>query len=68
MWAIAETILMCLNLVVIACVLNQSRGHWLLFDVLVIEINVIMAMESQLNSLVDGSETCDASLMLSSRF
>ncbi len=59
MWAIVETIIVCLNLVVITCVLNQSRGHWILFDVLVIEINVIMAMESQPNSLVDGSETCD---------
>jgi len=58
-WAIAQTIFTCLNLVVIACVLNQSRGHWLLFDVLMTKINVVVAMESQPNSLVDGSETCD---------
>jgi hypothetical protein len=44
---------------VTACVLNQLWGHWLLFNVLVITINLIMAMESQLDSLVDGSETCD---------
>ncbi len=59
MCAIAKTITMCLNPEVTACVLNKSKGQWLLFDALVIEINVIVAMESQVNSFVDGSETCD---------
>jgi len=58
-WAIAKIILACLNLVVIICVLNQSRGHWLLFDILMIKINVIVTMESQPNSVVNGNETCD---------
>jgi hypothetical protein len=58
-WAIAETVTMRLSLVVITHVMNQSRGHWLLYDALVITINLIVAMEFQPNSLVDGSETCD---------
>jgi hypothetical protein len=48
-----------LNLMVTTCVLNQSKGHWLLFDVSMITINLIVAMEFQPNSLIDGSETCD---------
>ncbi len=59
MCAIVKTIIVCLNPMVIACVLNKSRGHWLLSDALVTEINVIVAMEFQVNSFVDGSETCD---------
>lgn len=39
--------------------LNQSKGHWLLSNALLIIINLIVAMESQPNSFVDGSETCD---------
>ncbi len=39
--------------------LNQSRGHWLLFDALVTTINLILAMEFQPNPSIDGSETCD---------
>jgi hypothetical protein len=27
MWAIAETIIHCLNLVATTCAMNQSRGH-----------------------------------------
>jgi hypothetical protein len=41
------------------CMLNQSRGHWLLFDALATIINLILAMEFQPNPFVDGSETCD---------
>jgi len=48
-----------LNLMVTTCVLNQSKGHWLLFDVSMITINLIVAMEFQPNSFIDGSETCD---------
>ncbi len=59
MWAIIETIITCLNLVVSTCVLNESKGHGLLFDTLVTTINSILAMEFQPNPYVDGSETCD---------
>jgi hypothetical protein len=33
-WAITEAITYCLNIVVNACVMNQSRGCWLLSDAL----------------------------------
>ncbi len=59
MWAIVEAMTICLNLVVSTCVLNQSKGHWLLFDALVTIINLILAMEFQPNPFVDGNETCD---------
>jgi hypothetical protein len=39
--------------------LNQSRGHWLLFDALATTINLILAMEFQPKPFVDGSEACD---------
>jgi hypothetical protein len=31
-WHIYQIVVDCFSLVVIACVLNQSRGHWLLSD------------------------------------
>jgi hypothetical protein len=31
-WHICEIVVDCFSLVVTACVLNQSRGHWLLSD------------------------------------
>jgi hypothetical protein len=30
MWAIVEVVIMCLNPMVFACVLNQLKGRWLL--------------------------------------
>ncbi len=57
MWVVYEAITHCLNLVVMACVLNQSRGHWLLLNALTIVINLIVVMESKANPLVDGNET-----------
>jgi len=44
---------------VTTCVLNQSKDHWLLSNVLVTVINLIVAIESQPDSFVDGNETCD---------
>jgi hypothetical protein len=41
MWAIVEVISLYLNLVVNACVMNQSKGHRLLSNVLNITINLI---------------------------
>jgi len=37
-----------------ACVMNQSKGHWLLFDALSIAINLIVALESKLDLLAKG--------------
>jgi hypothetical protein len=58
-WAIVKVVIMCLNAVVISCVLNQSRAHWLLFHALVSIINLIMAMEFQQYHFANGSELCD---------
>jgi hypothetical protein len=41
MWAIVEAISPYLNLMVNACVMNQSKGHQLLSNVLNIAINLI---------------------------
>jgi hypothetical protein len=49
--AIAEAITSILNHVVFACVMNQSRGHWLLLDALTLTITFIMEMEAQLLEL-----------------
>jgi hypothetical protein len=41
MWAIAKAISPYLNLVVNACVMNQSKGHQLVSNVVNIAINLI---------------------------
>jgi hypothetical protein len=51
-------------MVTTSCVMNQSKGHWLLSDALAIAINLIVAMEFEIDPL-DGSETFDL-LILSS--
>ncbi len=38
-WYISQIIVDVLSLVVNACVLNQFRGHWLLFNVLSLIVN-----------------------------
>ncbi len=50
MWTIVEAITTCLNHVVSACVMNQSRGHWLLFNALITIMNVTMTLEFQARS------------------
>jgi hypothetical protein len=50
-WAIVEAITFTLNLIVFACVMNQSRGHWLLSNALTICITFTMEMEAQLLEL-----------------
>jgi hypothetical protein len=39
---IVEVVTSCLNPMVMACVMNQSHGHWLLFDALKIAMLVII--------------------------
>jgi hypothetical protein len=53
-WAIVENIITYLNHVVSACVMNQSKGHWLLFDALNTIINLTMALEFEPNPLLMG--------------
>jgi hypothetical protein len=57
-WAIDEAIIHCLH-VVTTCILNQSRGHWLLSNALAIVSNLIVVMEFETNPLVNGNETFD---------
>jgi hypothetical protein len=54
--AIAKAITSTLNHVVSACVMNQSRGHWLLSNASTISITIIMEMEAQLLELSIGLE------------
>ncbi len=51
MWVIVEAITFTLNLVVSACVMNQSRGRWLLLDALTTTITFTMEMEAHLLEL-----------------
>jgi hypothetical protein len=50
-WVLTKVIISCLNHVVLTYVMNQSRGHWLLFDVLT-TITFPMNMEVELLLLV----------------
>jgi hypothetical protein len=43
MWDIFEAIIVCLNHMVSACVMNQPKGHWLLSNALNINFNVTLA-------------------------
>ncbi len=47
-WAIVKVVTFALNLIVSTCVLNQSKGHWLLLDALTIIIILTMNMEIEL--------------------
>jgi hypothetical protein len=40
---------------VIACVMNQSRDHWLLFNVLINAITLIIKLQTKLVKLVQVS-------------
>jgi hypothetical protein len=51
-WAIMEIVIHFLNHVVMTCVMNRSRNHWLLS-------NLIVIMEFEVDPLVDGNETFD---------
>ena len=46
-WAVAEAISSTLSLVVSACVLNQSRGYWLLSDALASTISTSVKFEME---------------------
>jgi hypothetical protein len=42
-----------------ACVMNQSRRHWLLLDALIITVNISFKMETKVVGLGDGSKILD---------
>ncbi len=50
-WVVVEVITFALNHVVLTCVLNQSRGHWLLFNTLTTCVTLIVKMETKLLQL-----------------
>jgi hypothetical protein len=58
-WAIVEAITSTLNLVVFACLMNQSRGHYLLSNALTTTITFTMEMEAQLLELSTRLEIFD---------
>jgi hypothetical protein len=53
-----KVIIHCLNVMVTACVMNQSKGHWLLLNALAIVIILIVVMQFEANPL-DGIEIFD---------
>jgi len=59
-WHIYQIIINVLSLVINACVLNQSRGHWLLFDALNVIITMNLKLKKEfkialnLQDLIDG--------------
>ncbi len=58
-WAIAKAITSCLNFVVSACVMNQSKWHWLLSNSLTTTIYISFNMEAKVVRLGDRSEILD---------
>jgi hypothetical protein len=48
MWATVKIVTFILNHVVLACVMNQFKGHWLLLDTLTTPVAFIMTMEVEL--------------------
>ncbi len=58
-WVIVKILIHFLNPIVTTCVMNQSKGDWLLLDALATIINLIVVMEFEANPLVDANETFD---------
>ncbi len=48
-----------LNLVILACEMNQNKSHWLLLNVLTTTITLIMEMEATLLQLCIGPKMSD---------
>jgi hypothetical protein len=46
-WHIYQIVINCLSLVVTTCVLNQSRGHWLLNDALHFTISMSLKLKEE---------------------
>jgi hypothetical protein len=46
-WKITNAITTVSNLIVVACVMNKSKGHWLLFDALTTYIVPTFNMEAE---------------------
>ncbi len=48
-----------LNLIIIACVMNQSQSHWLLLDALTTFIALIVNMEVEFEHVLNEIEVLD---------
>jgi hypothetical protein len=59
-WAIAKALTSILNCVVTAYVMNQSQGHWLLFDALNTCINLTLTLEAEARQAIDVFDALDA--------
>ncbi len=62
MWVIAKIVTSCLNHVVMACIMNQSYYHSLLFDVLTTIIILISKLQAEMARMVyfsDGTKVLD---------
>jgi len=55
-WAIAKAIISCLNFIVSACVMNQSKRHWLLSDALTIVVNISFNIKAKVVGFNEGSK------------
>ncbi len=66
MHAIVKVVIQCLNSMVTTCVMNYSKGHWLLSNALVCVINLVIDIKSKLDPLSGGNFFTD--LVLSSTF
>ncbi len=53
-WIVVKVTTSCLNFVVSTCVMNESKGHWLLSDTLTTAIALIINMEAALLLLSGG--------------
>ncbi len=50
-WHISQIIVGIVFLIVIVCILNHSKGHWLLNDVLNIAISMRLKLKEEMNHL-----------------
>jgi hypothetical protein len=57
-WVVVEAITFALNFVISTCVLNQSKGQWML-NALIIVITLTMNMEVDLLQLYSSFEVSD---------
>jgi len=59
-WVIANAIRSVLKPIVTTCVMNYSRGHWLLCDASTIYIFLIVHMEAKFEHVLNGIKVQDA--------
>lgn len=58
-WVVVNAITSYLNLIMITCMMNQSRGHWLLSNALITIVKISFSMEVEGMGLGDRFEIID---------